>query len=66
MKTEQQVIEQREKLDIQWNKLWERAQAIDKAGIEAKDIYGWAKCIEAGREALDWVLADATYVNIVY
>ena len=66
MKSEQQIKEQKEKLEAQLERIRAQAESIDKAGIEAKDLYTWAKCIESGKEALDWVLADDSYVNIVY
>ena len=66
MKTAEQVRVQRDKLQEQLERMMKHVETIDKMGIEAKDLYRWAKCVESGREALDWVLADDSYVNIVY
>lgn len=66
MKTEYKIKEQRDLLDKQLLQLRKHIEWMDKAGIEYRQLLDWAKCIESGKEALDWVLAGEDYLNIVY
>jgi hypothetical protein len=70
MKSEEKVQAQRkelqDQLQDQLNRMYAHIPTIDGMGIEAKGLYSWAKCLESGIKALDWVLADESYVNIVY
>ena len=66
MKNEETIKEQRDELQTQLERMMKYAETMEKESIEVKRLYQWAKCVESGREALDWVLADDSYVNIVY
>lgn len=66
MKTEQQIKDQLTKITEQLEKMREHIEKIQATGIDTRDLYQWATCIESGKEALKWVLADDSYANIVY
>lgn len=66
MKTEEQIKTQKDKLEDQLKKIWDFIEFVDRAEIEYKQLLQWAKCIESGKEALEWALADDSYVDLVY
>jgi len=66
MKTESKIKYQKDLLEEQLAKIMKHTEEIKETGIDTRGLLDWAKCIESGKEALEWVLAGDDYNEIVY